>query len=59
MDNWRKFDKTTIPPKEAFYRKLNLEGISDADYAHVQKVWKVPGIKIVANIMTCMHYYCL
>ena len=34
MDNWEKFDETTIPPKEAFYSKLNLEGISDADYAH-------------------------
>ena len=45
MDNWEKYDETTKPPKEAFYSKLNLEGISDADYAHVQKVWKVFGIK--------------
>ena len=37
-DNWEKFDETTIPPKEAFYRKLNLEGISDADYEHAQEV---------------------
>ena len=27
-----------IPPKEAFYSKLNLEGISNDDYAHIQKV---------------------
>ena len=45
MDNWEKFDETTIPPKKAFYSKLNLEGISDEDYAHVQNVWKVFGIK--------------
>ena len=45
MDNWEKFDETTLPPKEGFYSKLNLEGISDADYAHVQKVWEVSGIK--------------
>ena len=45
MDNWEKYDETTIPPKEAFYSKLNFEGISDADYAHIQKVWKVFGIK--------------
>ena len=32
MDNWGKFDETTIRPKEAFYSKLNLEDISDADY---------------------------
>ena len=45
MDNWEKFDETTIPPKEAFYSKLNLKGISDAPYAHVQKVWEVFKIK--------------
>ena len=38
MDNWEKFDETAIPPKEAFYNKLSLEGISDAVYAHAQKV---------------------
>ena len=45
MDNWEKFDETTIPLKETFYSKLNLEGISDAEYAHAQKVWKVFRIK--------------
>ena len=45
MDNWEKFDETTIPPKETFYSKLNIEDISDEDYAHVQKVWKVFEIK--------------
>ena len=42
-DSWEKFD--TIPPKEAFYSKPNLEGTSDADDAHVQKVWGVSEIK--------------
>ena len=45
MDNQEKFDETAIPSKEAFYSELNLEGISDADCAHAQKVWKVLGIK--------------
>ena len=27
MDNWEKFDETTLPPKKAFYSKLNLEGL--------------------------------
>ena len=45
MDNWRKFDKTTLPPKEAFYSNLNLENISDEDYAHAQKLWQVFEIK--------------
>ena len=41
MDNSEKFDETTIPPKEAFYSKQNKEAISDADYAHIEKVWKI------------------
>ena len=45
MDNWEKFDETTLPPKEAFYSNLNLEDISDEDYAHTQKVWDVFEIK--------------
>ena len=45
MDNWEKFDQTTLPPKEAFYSKLNLENVSDGDYAHAQKVWEVFEIK--------------
>ena len=45
MDNWEKFNETTIPPKEAFYSELNLEGISDADYEHVKKVWEAFEIK--------------
>ena len=45
ISNQEKIDETTIPPKEAFYSKLNLESISDADYQHAQKAWKVFEIK--------------
>ena len=38
MDNWEKFDETTIPPKEAFYIKLNLENITDQDYEPARKL---------------------
>ena len=41
MDIWKKFDETALPAKEAFYSNLNLEDISDEDYAHAQKVWDV------------------
>ena len=40
MDNWENIYITTIPPKKAFYSELNLEGISNADYAAAQKVWE-------------------
>ena len=44
MDNLEKFDGTTLPPKEAFYTKLNLEDITDKDYEQARKVWGVFGI---------------
>ena len=41
MDSLEKLEKTELPPKEAFYSRLNDGGISDEDYAHAQKVWRV------------------
>ena len=41
IDYWEKYDETSLPSKEDFYSKSNLEGISDKDYAHDQKVWEV------------------
>ena len=38
IDSRKKSNENTIPPKEAFYSELNLEGISDAVYEHVKKV---------------------
>ena len=45
MDSWEKTDETTIPSKEAFYSKLNLENFTDKYYECVQKVWEVFQIK--------------
>ena len=45
MDNWEKFDETTLLPKEAFHGNLNLKDISDEDYTHPKKVWEVFEIK--------------
>ena len=45
MESWERFDKTSLPDKEAFYRKLNEEGISNKDYAHAQRVWEAFEIK--------------
>ena len=41
MDSLERFKETKLPPKEAFYSKLNNEGINDEDYTHAKKVWKV------------------
>ena len=37
--------------KKDFYSELNLEGISDEDYAHAQKVWEV------MEINNCGEYH--
>ena len=45
IDSWEEFNEILIPPKEAYYSKLNEEDISDVDYAHAQEVWDVCEIK--------------
>ena len=45
MDNWDHFSETTLPPKSSFYSKLNMSGVSDQDYEHGCKVWRVSGIR--------------
>ncbi|XP_057296228.1 uncharacterized protein LOC130625179 [Hydractinia symbiolongicarpus] len=37
MDNWQKFEELELPPKKAFYSKLNMKGISDNDYAYAKE----------------------
>ena len=49
MDSWENFDENTLSPKEVFYNNLNLEDISDEDYAHAQKVWDVFEIKTLGE----------
>ena len=34
MDGWEKFEEISLPPKDAFYSKLNMKGISDQDHEH-------------------------
>ena len=38
MDDWEKINETTLPEKENFYSQLNMEDITDADYAHRKRV---------------------
>ena len=34
MDDWEKFNETSLPEIEDFYSQLNIEAITDANYAH-------------------------
>ena len=41
MNCWKKFEGTSLPPKDAFYSRLNMKGISDQDHEHAQQVWNI------------------
>ena len=32
MDDWKKFNKTSLPEKEDFYSHLKMKDITDANY---------------------------
>ena len=49
MDSLERFKENKLPPKEAFYSRLMGEGISDEDYEHAEKVWKVFGMKTLQD----------
>ena len=47
MDSWERFNGESLPDKETLNSKLNLEDITDEDYAHGQKIQKEFEIKNV------------
>ena len=40
MDDWEKFNKTSLPEKEDLFSHTNMEDITDADYAHEKRFCK-------------------
>ena len=40
MDNWERFDETSLPNKESFCISLIMENIDDIDYRHSNNVFK-------------------
>ena len=40
MDDWEKFNKTSLPEKDNFNSHLNMEDITNTDYAHAKVVCK-------------------
>ena len=40
MDDWVKFNKPSLPEKEDLCNLLDMEDITDADYAHAKRVCK-------------------
>ena len=54
VDDWEKFNETSLPEKADFYSHLNMENITDADYTHAKRDCKDFEIKIVGIIMIYM-----
>ena len=40
IDDWNKFNETSIPNKESFYINLAMENITETDYTHANNVFK-------------------
>ena len=40
MDSWERFDEASLPDKEDFYSRLNMEDITVADHRHAKRVFK-------------------
>ena len=47
MDDLEKFNEISLPKKEDFHSHLNMEDITDVDYAHAKRVCKDFEIKNV------------
>ena len=45
MNDWDKFKEMKLPPREAFCSKLNMTGVREEDYEHMNRVWKEFGLK--------------
>ena len=45
MDDWEKFNETSLSEKENFYNHLYIRDITDADYAHTKIVFKDSEVK--------------
>ena len=45
MDNWERFNETSLPNKESFYSNLNMENTDDIDYRHGNNIFKIFGLK--------------
>ena len=45
FDGFDKLNETQLPPKDAFYSKLNDEYITEDNYQHAKKVWETFNMK--------------
>ena len=53
MNDWERFDEISLPEKEKFCNKVNMEDIADVDYAHIQEFIKT----LEENIKSLGEYH--
>ena len=59
IDDWKKFNEASLPEKKKdFYRHLDTEDITDADYVHPKRVCKDFEIKHLGEYhdFKAIHY---
>ena len=56
FDDIEKLDETKLPRIEEFYSSLTGESISEEDYEHAKKVWRVFGFKTMRDYL---DFYCM
>ena len=57
LDDWEKFNETSLPQKEDFFIHLNMEDNIDADYALAKRVCKQFEIKKLGEYDLCSKRY--
>ena len=40
MDSCERFDETSLPDKEVFYRNLNIDDVTDVDHKHAKRLFR-------------------
>ena len=49
MNDWEKFNKTSLPKKEEFYNNFGMEDNTEADYMYAKRVCKDLEIKTLGE----------
>ena len=64
MDDWEKFNETSLPEEEDFYSHLNIEDINDAHYAHakqacedfeIKNLWQYHDLHAYSNTLLLIY----
>ena len=58
MDNFERFNETSLPSKESFYSNLNIEDIDDIDYRRGNNVFNKFKLNNYHYLEITMIYMC-